>query len=80
MDSIIPRIYAALDNKQTELQLHMIEVEGMINNHAISILIDLGDSHSYVDARVVESLQLSTSKHEKILVSIDVYRNQEESH
>jgi hypothetical protein len=43
----------------------MIEVEGMINNHAFTILIDSGDSHSYVDLRVVESLQLSRSKHGK---------------
>jgi hypothetical protein len=34
------RIYAALDNKQAEFQSHMIEVEGMINNHAFTILID----------------------------------------
>jgi hypothetical protein len=32
MGSRIPRIYAALDNKQAEFQSHMIEVEGMINN------------------------------------------------
>ena len=42
----------------------MIEVEGMINNHAFTILIDYGDSHSYIDPRVVESLQLSKRKHE----------------
>jgi hypothetical protein len=42
----------------------MIEVEGMINNHAFTILIDSGARHSYIDLRVVESLQLSRSKHE----------------
>jgi hypothetical protein len=36
----VPRIYAALDNKQAEYQSHMIEVKGMINNQTISILID----------------------------------------
>jgi hypothetical protein len=40
MGSRLPRIYAALDNKQVEYQSHMIEVEGMINNHAFIILID----------------------------------------
>jgi predicted aspartyl protease len=65
MGNRIPRIYAALDNKQAEYQSHMIEVEGMINNHAFTILIDSGASHSYIDPRVVESLQLSRSKHEK---------------
>jgi hypothetical protein len=65
MGSRILRIYVALDNKQAEYQSHMIEVEGMINNHAFTILIDSGASHSYVDPRVVESLQLSRSKHGK---------------
>jgi hypothetical protein len=36
----VPRIYASLDNKKVEFQSHMIEVEGMINNHAFTILID----------------------------------------
>ena len=43
----------------------MIEVEGMINNQPFIILIDSGASHSYIDPRVVESLHLSRSKHEK---------------
>ena len=61
----VPRIYAALDNKQVEFQSHMIEVEGMINNRPFVILIDSGASHSYVDPRVVESFHLMRSKHEK---------------
>ena len=65
MGSRIPRIYAALDNKKDEFQSHMIEVEGIINNHAFTILIDLGSSHSYIDPRVVESLQLLRRKHGK---------------
>ena len=65
MGSRMPRIYAALDNKQAEFQSHMIEVEGMINNQPFIILIDLGASHSYVDPRVVESFHLSRRKHEK---------------
>jgi hypothetical protein len=65
MGSRMPRIYAALDNKQAEFQLHMIEVEGMINNQPFIILIDSRARHSYIDPRVVESLHLSRSKHEK---------------
>jgi hypothetical protein len=61
----MPRIYAALDNKQVEFQSHMIEVEGMINNHALTVLIDSGDRHSYIDPRMVECLHLPKSKHEK---------------
>jgi hypothetical protein len=64
MGSRMPRIYAALDNKQAEFQSHMIEVEGMINNR-LTVLIDSGASHSYIDPRVVEGLHLSRSKHEK---------------
>jgi hypothetical protein len=65
MGKSVPRIYASLDNKQAEFQSHMIEVEGMINHHAFTILINSGASHSYIDTRVVESLQLPRSKHEK---------------
>jgi hypothetical protein len=59
------RIYAALDNKQVEFQLHMIEVEGMINNQTISILIDSGGSHSYIDPKMVERFHFPRSKHGK---------------
>jgi hypothetical protein len=61
----VPRIYATLDNKQAEYQSHMIEVEGMINNQTIVILIDSGDSHSYIDPNMVESLHLPRRKHGK---------------
>jgi hypothetical protein len=64
MGNRMPRIYIALDNKQVKFQSHMIEVEGMINNHPFNILIDLGANHSYIDPKVVESLQLSRRKHE----------------
>ena len=65
MGSRMSRIYAALDNKQVEYQLHMIEVEGTINNQPFIVLIDSGASHSYIDPRVVESLHLTRRKHEK---------------
>jgi hypothetical protein len=65
MGSRIPRIYVDLDKKQDEYQSHMIEVEGMIKNQPFTILVDSGASHSYIDPRVVESLHLIRSKHEK---------------
>jgi hypothetical protein len=65
MGSRMPRIYVSLDNKQVEYQSHMIEVEGMINNHDFTILIDSRASHSYIDPRVVESLQLKRRKQGK---------------
>jgi hypothetical protein len=58
----VPRIYATLDNKKVEFQSHMIEVEGKINDQHISILIDSGASHSYLDPKMVEIFQLPRSK------------------
>jgi hypothetical protein len=50
----------------------MIEVEGMIDNQTITILIDLGASHSYIDPKMVENLHLPRSKHGKSwLVQMD---------
>ena len=43
----------------------MIEVEGMITNQTIVILIDLGARHSYIDPKMVESLNLQRRKHGK---------------
>ena len=65
MGSRMKKIYAALDNKQDEFKSHMIEVEGTINNRPLVILIDSGAIHSYVYSRVVESLHLMRSNHEK---------------
>jgi hypothetical protein len=65
MGRSVPRIYAALDNKQAKYQSHMIEVEDMINNQTITILIDSGASHSYIYPRMVESLHFPRSKHGK---------------
>jgi hypothetical protein len=58
----VPRIYAALDNKQVEFQSHMIEVEGKINDQPIAILIDSGASHSYLDPKMVEIFHFPRSK------------------
>jgi predicted aspartyl protease len=40
----------------------MIEMEGEINDQPISILIDLGASHSYLDPKMVERFQFPRSK------------------
>jgi predicted aspartyl protease len=66
MGKNIPRIYAALDNKQVEFQSHMIEVKGKINNQLISILIDSGASHSYLDPNMVERFHFPKSKLENL--------------
>jgi hypothetical protein len=65
MGKSVPRIYTTLDNKQAKYQSHMIEVEGMINNQTITILIDSGASHGYIDPIMVESFHFPRSKHVK---------------
>ena len=60
----IPRIYAALDNRQTDYQSHIIEIEGKIDNQPIVILIDFGASHSYIDPKSVERFKSKRCKHE----------------
>jgi hypothetical protein len=36
------QIYAALDNNQADHQASIVEMEGMISNHLVSILIEPG--------------------------------------
>jgi hypothetical protein len=55
---IIPRIYAALDNNQADHQASVVELEGMIANHPISILIDPGSNLSYVAPHTVDKCKL----------------------
>jgi hypothetical protein len=38
----VPQIYAALDKNQVDHQASLVEIEGMISNHLVSILIDPG--------------------------------------
>ena len=43
----------------------MIEVEGKIDNHTISILIDYGAKYSYINSNIIEIFFLQRSKHKK---------------
>ena len=52
----MPIIYAALDHRQENHKSNMIEVEGMIHSQNITILIDSGASHGYIDPSLVERL------------------------
>jgi hypothetical protein len=65
MEGSMPRIYSALDKKQEEYQSPVIEVEGKINNHPITILIEYGARHSYINSNIIEIFQLQRSKHKK---------------
>ncbi len=60
----MPRIYAMLDNRKADHQSNMIEIEGMIHDQVVSILIDSGASHSYIDPRVVDECFLPKRKHD----------------
>ena len=61
----IPRINAALENRQADYQTSMVEVEGKLNQIPISILIDLGAILSYVSPTLVEKFNLSVTKFAK---------------
>jgi hypothetical protein len=55
------RIYEALDDCQEEYQFNMIEVEGKIINWSLSILINSGAGHCYIDPKIVDRLHLEKS-------------------
>jgi hypothetical protein len=61
----MPQIYAALDNRQVDHQDSVVEMEGMIDNHLVSILIDPGFNMSYVSPQTVEKCKLQQLKHAK---------------
>jgi hypothetical protein len=59
----MPQIYASLDNRQDDHQALVVEMEGTISNHPISILIDHSSSLSYVSPQTVEKCKLQQVKH-----------------
>jgi hypothetical protein len=61
----MPQIYASLDNRQDDHQASVVEMEGMISNHLVSILIDPGSNLSYVSPQTVEKCNLQPVKHTK---------------
>jgi hypothetical protein len=50
----MPQVYSALDNKHVDHQGSVVKMEGMISNHLVSILIELGSNWSYVSPQIVE--------------------------
>ena len=60
----MPRINAALENRQAEYQTSMVEVEGMINQTHVTILIDPRASFSYIAPQIVEKCKLSVNNFE----------------
>jgi hypothetical protein len=61
----MPRIYVALDNNQADHQASVVELEGMIANHLVSILIDLGSNLSYVAPETIDKCKLQPIRHVK---------------
>jgi hypothetical protein len=61
----MPQIYVALDNTQADHQASVVEMEGMISNHLVSILIDSGSNLSYVSPQTVEKCKFKQVKHVK---------------
>jgi hypothetical protein len=59
------RIYAVVDNKQTDHQASVVDMEGMIANHLLSILIDPISNLSYVAPQAVDKCKLQPHKHIK---------------
>ena len=62
---VVPRIYAALEDRLADHQSTVVEVAGNIVEQSISILIDLSSTHSYITPRVVESCAFKKVKHRK---------------
>ena len=61
----VPRIYAALEDRQEDHQSGVVEVAGKIAKQSISILINPGSTHSYITPRVVEIRAFKKVKHRK---------------
>jgi hypothetical protein len=61
----VPQIYAAMDNNQDDHQASVVEIEGMISNHLVSVLIDLGSNLSYVAPEAVDKCKIQPQKHTK---------------
>jgi hypothetical protein len=58
----VPQIYAALDNNHADHQASVVEIEGMISNHLVSILIDPGSNLSYIAPKTVDKCKLQPHK------------------
>jgi hypothetical protein len=61
----VPQIYAALDNNQVDHQALVVEIEGMIFNHLVSVLIDPSSNLSHIAPRAVDKCKLQLQKQTK---------------
>ena len=61
----ISKIYAVLEDHQVGCKSIVVEVEGAIAEHTISILIDPGSTHIYITPGFIEMCTLNKSKHRR---------------
>jgi hypothetical protein len=61
----VPKNYASLDNQQANHQASVVEIEGMITNHLMSILINPGSNLSYIAPKAIDKCKLQPHKHTK---------------
>jgi hypothetical protein len=61
----MPQIYAAMDNKQVDHQASVVEMEGMITHHLVSILIKPSSNLSCVSPQTVDKCKLQPVRHVK---------------
>jgi hypothetical protein len=61
----VSQIYVALDNNQADHQASVVEIEGMIFNHLVSVLIDPGSNLSYIAPKVVDKCNIHPRKQTK---------------
>ena len=62
---VVPRIYAALEDRQVDHQSTVVEVAGKIVEQSVSIFIDPGSTHSYITPILVEICAFKKVKHGK---------------
>jgi hypothetical protein len=58
MGKYIHKINVSLEGRQVDHQSTVVEIEGKIQNKQVSILIDPGESLSYITPSLVESCKL----------------------
>ena len=61
----MPQTYAALDNRQDDHQDLVVDMDGTIANHLVSILIDPNSNLSYVAPHIVDKCKLQLVRHVK---------------
>ena len=57
--------FVILEDQKAYHQLTMIKVEGKISKKSISILIEIGSTHSYVTLRIVDNYYLVKKRNDK---------------